>query len=68
MYLFLLSLALLKPLRKMRFHIIGSSLKREGVQKIIELGGEPVRKIDNKLAACISNKGNNRKGIFTFYL
>ena len=41
----------------MRFHIIGSSLKKDGVKKILELGGEPVGKIDEKLAACISTKG-----------
>ena len=41
----------------MRFHIIGSSLKKEGVKKILDLGGDPVRKIDDKLAACISTKG-----------
>ena len=46
-----------KPLKKMRFHIIGSSLKKEGVKKILDLGGDPVRKIDDKLAACISTKG-----------
>ena len=41
----------------MRFHIIGSSLKKEGVKKILDLGGDPVRKIDDTLAACISTKG-----------
>ncbi len=50
----------LKPLRKMRFHIIGSSLVKENVKKILELGGEPVRKIDLRTAACISNKGRTR--------
>ena len=43
----------------MRFHIIGSSLKKEGVKKILDLGGDPVRKIDDKLAACISTRGKS---------
>lgn len=41
----------------MRFHIIGTSLKKDAVKKILELGGEPVRKIDGSLAACISSQG-----------
>lgn len=42
----------------MRFHIIGpSKLKKKGVEQILALGGEPTRKIDGKLAACITTKG-----------
>ncbi len=46
-----------KPLKDMKFHVIGASLKKDFIKILRSLGAKGTRALNDKIVACVTTKG-----------